>query len=103
MENAHEAMADIRATVDVLTHQLLILEDVPKTAPELALYCYPIDPDAFDLEGKLRYIGGELAINFGKNKGKTLAWLARNDRGYLEWILNGTFSEQVKTAVRDCL
>ncbi len=103
MENAHEAMADIRATVDVLTHQLLILDDVPKTAPELALYCYPIDPDAFDLEGKLRYVGGELAINFGKNKGKTLVWLARNDRGYLEWILNGTFSEQVKTAVRDCL
>lgn len=103
MEHAHEAMADIRATVNVLTHQLLILSDVPKGASELALYCYPPDPDAFDLEGKLRYINGELAINFGKNKGKTLVWLARNDRGYLEWILNGTFSQQVKDVVKKVL
>lgn len=103
MENAHEAMADIRATIEVLAHQLLIIPDLPKTASELALYCYPPDPDAFDPDGKLRYTDGELAINFGKNKGKTLKWLALNDRGYLEWILNGTFSEQVKKEVKKVL
>ncbi len=75
--------------------QLKFYNDLPKTVKELHEFCWPYDPDAYDAEGKLRYKNGEIAINFGKNKGRTLKELALDDEGYLRWILNGSFSEEV--------
>lgn len=101
--DAHDALVDIRASLEVMEGQLAHYEDLPKTPEELHEYCFPKDPDAYDAEGKLRFVDGDLTINFGKNRGKTLQSLSLNDPGYLEWILNGTFSEKVKTAVREAL
>ncbi|PIT86679.1 MAG: DNA polymerase III subunit epsilon, partial [Candidatus Magasanikbacteria bacterium CG10_big_fil_rev_8_21_14_0_10_43_6] len=101
--DAHDAIADIRASLAVLEGQLNIYDDLPQTTDELHEYCFPKDPDAYDAEGKLRFAEGKLTINFGKNKGKALQELAMNDAGYLEWILNGSFSDKVKGAVREAL
>ena len=101
--DAHDAMADIRASLDVLHGQLEKNPELPKTPKELHELCFPKDPDAYDAEGKLKFIDGDLCINFGKNKGKKLEHLAMNDPGYLEWILNGTFSKKVKDAVKKAL
>ncbi len=101
--NAHNAMADTRASLEVLYGQLAAYPDLPKNVEELYLACYPKDPNAYDAEGKLRMIDGKLVINFGKNKGKTLQELALNDPGYLEWILAGSFSDKIKSAVRQIL
>jgi DNA polymerase III subunit epsilon len=103
MENAHDAMVDIKASLEVVEGQLKMYEDIPKAVSEIHEFCYPKDPDAYDAEGKLRFAEGKLTINFGKNKGKALQELAMNDSGYLEWILNGSFSDKVKSAVRDVL
>lgn len=102
-EDAHNAMADIRASIKVLEGQLKYYNDLPDTARGLHEFCFPYDPDSYDSEGKLRYKNGELAINFGKNKGRALKELALDDESYLRWILNGSFSEKVKDAVRDVL
>ncbi len=101
--DAHDAVADIRASLAVLEGQLDMYNDIPRTTEEIHEYCYPKDPNAYDAEGKLRFENGKLTINFGKNKGKPLQELALNDPGYLEWILNGSFSDKVKGAVRDVL
>ncbi len=98
--DAHDAMVDIRASMEVLDGQLSHYDDLPYSPAELHEYCFPADPDAYDAEGKLRFVDGELTINFGKNKGKTLQYLAMNDAGYLEWILNGSFSDKVKEAIK---
>lgn len=103
MENAHDAMADIRASVEVLEGQMKFYNDIPNTVEEIHEYCFPLDPNAYDLESKLRYINGELAINFGKNKSRTLKELAQSEPGYLHWILGGSFSEKVKNAIRAIL
>lgn len=103
MENAHDAMADIKASVEVLEGQLKFYNDIPNTVEEIHEYCFPADPNAYDLESKLRYVNGELTINFGKNKSRTLKELAQSEPGYLHWILNGNFSEKVKKAIRDIL
>ncbi len=102
-DNAHDAMADIKASIEVLEGQINMYEDVPSSAAEIHEYCFPKEPDHFDNDGKLKFIDSKLAINFGKNRGKTLEELAFSDRGYLEWILNGNFSEKVKGAIRDVL
>lgn len=101
--DAHDAMADIRASLEVLYGQLEKHPELPKTPETIHELCFPKDPDAYDAEGKLRFVDGDLHINFGKNKGKSLEHLAMNDPGYLEWILNGTFSKKVKDAVKKAL
>lgn len=98
--NAHNAMADIKASIEVLDGQLSYYSDLPYSPEALHEYCFPKDPDAYDAEGKLKFIDEQLTINFGKNKGKRLQDLAMNDPGYLEWILHGNFSEKVKSAVK---
>lgn len=101
--NAHDATVDIRAALDVFEGQMQYYQDIPKTAEALHELTFPKDPDSYDAEGKLKFVDGVLTINFGKNKGKTLPELAANDPGYLEWILSGSFSEKIKSAVRDVL
>ena len=101
--DAHSAIVDIRASVEVFEGQMKIYEDIPGGVTEIHEYCYPKDPDAYDAEGKLKFVNGTLTINFGKNKGKALQELALNDSGYLEWILGGSFSEKVKTAIMKAL
>ena len=103
LDNAHNAIADIRATVDVLEAQIDHYEDLPNAIEDIHEFCFPADPDAYDAEGKLRYIDGHIAINFGKNKGRTLQELALTDPTYLEWIIKGSFSDTVKKAVRQVL
>ena len=62
-------------------------------------------PDAFDAEGKLKWIGDDVVINFGKSRGKALRALAGSEdgRGMLGWMLRQDFGEDVKTAVRNAL
>ena len=103
LANAHDAMSDIRASIEVLAGQLKHYGDIPDSPEKIHEYCFPFDPDAYDSEAKLRYVDNELAINFGKNRGKTLKQLAATDPSYLTWILNGNFSEKVKQAVREIL
>ena len=79
----HSADADVQATLDVLEAQLGRYQDLPST-PQ-ALDCR--DPDDVDLQGKLRWVNGEIAINFGKLRGKTLRSLAAGDPGYISWML----------------
>ena len=103
LENAHDAMADIRASIEVLEGQIKFYNDIPNTVEDIHTFCFPVDSNSFDMEGKLRYVEGELAINFGKNRGQLLKTLAKNDPSYLRWILNGSFSEKVKDAIRKIL
>lgn len=100
LANAHHAMADTKASIEVLCGQMKFYDDIPATPAEIHAYCFPRDPNAYDVEGKLKFVDGQLTINFGKNKGRTLQDLSLSDPGYLEWIMNGSFSEKVKGAVR---
>jgi len=101
--DAHDALVDIKATLEVVEGQVAFYDTVPNTPEGLHDLCFPPDPDAYDAEGKLKFVDGQLTITFGKNRGKSLQYLAQNDSGYLEWILNGGFSEKVKGAIRDVL
>jgi DNA polymerase III subunit epsilon len=101
--DAHDALVDIKATLEVVEGQISYYDDIGNTPDKLHELCFPPDPEAYDAEGKLRYVDGQLCITFGKNRGKTLQFLAKNDPGYLEWILNGGFSKKVKDAIGEVL
>ena len=100
---AHDARSDVAATVAVLVAQLHTYPDLPRTIDGLHQWLNPTDPNRIDADGKLIWRDGVAAVAFGAQAGTSLADLATNDRGFLEWILRKDFSDEVKAIVRDAL
>jgi DNA polymerase-3 subunit epsilon len=97
---AHGALADAEMTLRVLEGQLQKYDALPRTVPDLhELYCAGLDRD-MDPEGRIRLINGEPTVNFGRNRGKTLKDMGREEPGFLRWIIKGEFSNPVKEIVR---
>jgi DNA polymerase-3 subunit epsilon len=98
-EDAHTALADASATLEVLQAQLQEHMELPLTVPELVEYLEKPPDGYIDAQGKLVMRNGEITLNFGKPEvlGQPLK---RINRGYLQWMLMGDFSPRVKAAVR---
>jgi DNA polymerase III subunit epsilon len=95
-DGAHGALADAEMTLRVLAGQLARYSELPRTVAELhELFCAGIDQD-LDPEGRFRLVNGEPTVNFGKNRGRLLKDISREEPGFLRWILKGDFSEPVK-------
>ena len=100
---AHGAEADTRATLDVLKAQMAKYPSLPKDVAAMDEYLVPRDPLNADRNGLLRWMGGELCINFGKKKGDSLRRLLLNEPNYLRWIVKGDFDSEVRMIVKDLL
>lgn len=86
-EGAHDALADVQATADVLLAQLERYAELPQTVAELG----EISGDrqrSPDAAGKLKFDdNGHVCLGFGKYSGWTLENIGRNDPGYLQWLM----------------
>ncbi|RMG77330.1 MAG: 3'-5' exonuclease [Bacteroidetes bacterium] len=113
MENAHNALADVEATIDVLKGQLKMYESVdyedadgnviprPIRNDMKALHEFTQDANGIDVTNRLKYNeAGEVVFNFGKYIGQPVKKILANDKQYYHWILNKEFSVQVKAMVR---
>jgi len=96
-------MDDVRATVRVLEGQLDRYDDLPGDVDALHAFCNQRNPDWVDREGRLRWTSGEVAINFGRNAGRTVRSLIETERGFLNWILQNDFPEDTKQILRNAL
>lgn len=113
IENAHDALADVRATVEVLKGQLKKYKDVDLIQDEeetikapvqndmKALHNFTSDLKTIDATQKLKYNSeGTVVFNFGKYVNQPAAEVLYKDRNYYNWILTKEFSSQVKQLVR---
>lgn len=111
--DAHDALADVRATVDVFKGQIKMYDGVdyedgdgfvteaPIKNNMEAIYQFTTDTRMLDATQRLKYDNdGTVVFNFGKYIGKPVAELLYNDKQYYNWILNKDFSTQVKHIVR---
>ncbi len=99
-EGAHGALADAEMTLAVLEGQLRKYHDLPLDVGRLHdLFCAGLDQD-MDPEGRFRMIHGEPTVNFGRNRGRTLREISREEPGFFRWILRGDFSDPVKEIAR---
>ncbi len=102
-DGAHGARADAEMTLRVLVGQLERYAELPRSVAELHdQFCAGIDQD-IDPEGRFRLVNGEPTVNFGKNRGRLLKDISREEPGFLRWILKGDFSEPVKSVARKYL
>ncbi len=101
--NAHGAEADALATLQVFEGQFQRYPDLPRDIVTLHKYCDLRDPSWADRDGKLRWVGGAITVNFGKKKGESLVDLAVKDPGFLRWMLKGDFASDTKDFVTKAL
>lgn len=74
-------------------------ENLPRDIDALHEFCSPKNPNWIDSEGKFIWVGDVAVINFGKNQGRPLEDIAKNDVSFLNWILGKDFSLEVKEIV----
>jgi DNA polymerase-3 subunit epsilon len=102
-EDAHGAEADVRATLDVILGQFERYADLPKDMDALDRMFNPIDPFNADRSGRLRWVDGELTVNFGKKKGTKVKELVKDDPGFLKWIIKNDFPQDTRQICENAL
>jgi DNA polymerase-3 subunit epsilon len=116
LEDAHDALADVRATVDVFKGQLRayegkdLLDEEGNIVPApikndiQALHDFTNDLHFLDATQKLRVQpDGTVVFNFGKYVGQPALEVLRRERNYGAWILEKEFSSQVKQIIKQML
>jgi len=90
LENAHSAMADTKATYEVLKAQLDKYEDLENDIDYLnQISSYHKNAD---FAGQIIFNKkDEEIINFGKYKGQTVESVLEKDQGYYNWIMKSDF------------
>lgn len=97
LTEAHSALADTTATMEVLLAQLERYDDLPTDVPALSEYA--TNSRNVDLMGRLVYDDhGREVVNFGKHKGRLAEDVFKTDPGYYSWIMGGDFSNNTKKA-----
>jgi len=112
MENAHNALADVRATVDVFKGQIERYEGKMITDEEgntfkspvkndiQAIHEYITDPYKVDTTNRFRRdVDGTVLFNFGKYMGEP----ALHHEKYLRWIIDSEFSAEVKNICKQLI
>lgn len=100
---AHGALADVHATLDIFAAQLQRYDDLPHDIDALVSVVHPKDPSWVDDDGKLVWDGNRVILTFGKYQGTPLANVIERDRGYIQWILDGSFPETTKQIIRQMI
>ncbi|MCA9404022.1 MAG: 3'-5' exonuclease [Candidatus Omnitrophica bacterium] len=102
LANAHTAMADTQATLEILESQAVKYGE--DELDNLAQFDYRTTDEFYDAERKFRWWNGKLYMMFGKYaKRYSLEDVVKKDRGYLEWILSANFNQDVKSLVENAL
>jgi len=113
IENAHDALADVQATIEVLEGQLEKYKEVHITEEDgtiierpvrndmQALHEFTTDLRFIDATQRMKYDQNGVAVfNFGKYNGHPVLKTLINDRQYYNWMLNKDFSSQVKQYIK---
>ncbi|MBN1676788.1 MAG: 3'-5' exonuclease [Kiritimatiellae bacterium] len=102
-ENAHGAQADVLATINVMAGQLRKYPDLPANMNGLHEYCAVRKEDWADMAGKLKWVDGQIVLNFGKKQGTPLRRMVEQDPKYLKWLLKSDFASDTKQIVQNAL
>ncbi|MEY4604422.1 MAG: hypothetical protein RIT43_1714 [Bacteroidota bacterium] len=99
--NAHSALHDTKATLEVLKAQLDRYETLNKDVSFLAEFSKGSNYNLLDFAGRLAINEhGESMYNFGKHKGKTIKEVMNLEPGYYGWMLDADFPLYTKQCLR---
>ncbi len=97
LENAHSAIHDAQATLDVLLAQIDKYEELENNISYLSEFS-KAGKRAVDYANRIGLNNDDQAIiNFGKHKGKLVKEVFKREPGYYSWIMKGDFSANTKS------
>lgn len=112
MENAHDALADVKATINVLASQIKHYENVSYEDRDGIIHedaiqndikklaAFTTNPNSVDVTNRLKYNKeGEIVFNFGKYTGQAIIPVFTKDPQYYNWIMTKDFSIQLKQII----
>lgn len=116
MENAHDALADVKATIDVFKGQLekyatVDFEDkdgniipTPVKNDMQAIQEFTNDLNFLDATQRMKYnTDGVPVFNFGKYAGQPVVEVLSRDKPYYNWIMTKEFTSQVKQIIKQLM
>lgn len=102
LEDAHTAMADAKATWEVLDAQISRYDELESNIDFLSEFSRYSDTTRLDFAGRLAFNSkGEAIYNFGKHKGKTIKAVADSEPGYYGWMLDADFPLYTKQCLKN--
>lgn len=102
IENAHDALYDTRATLDVFLAQLNRYSELKNEIDFLADFSRGSNNELVDYAGRLaKNEKGEVIYNFGKHKGKTISEVMKSEPGYYGWMLEADFPLYTKQCLKN--
>jgi len=103
LEGAHGALADSRATLEVLRAQLERYPDLPRSIEDLDKRFNAPDPNFVDRTRRFRWRHREPHFAFGEFRGRALAAVAAERPEAIDRMLRGSFPREVKQLLEGAL
>ena len=107
LENAHNALYDVKATIEIFKHQMdSFRHDVEISAdPDIAVFDYVANFEEsriFDVDGMFRKEDDKIIFTKGKYRGVEFMEVCKGDPGYIKWFMNNSdFSNHTKNNLRN--
>jgi DNA polymerase-3 subunit epsilon len=96
LKDAHSAMADTLATLDVLNAQIDKYDELYDNVDFLSAFS-SFQTKTYDLAQRIAINkDNEYIINFGKHKGKKVIEIFKKEPSYYSWIMSGDFTRNTK-------
>lgn len=94
LENAHTALADVKATYEVFKAQVVryeLGEDMAEIAKKTSN-----NKNAIDNANRFIWINKVACFNFGKHKGQPIENVLKTNPGYYAWMMKSDFAQNTK-------
>ena len=99
LDNAHSALADAEATLEVLLAQSDRYDTLPNDTQ--GLHEFSRVHNRLDFAGRfVENKNGEAIFNFGKHKGKKVEDVLRREQGYYNWMMDANFTANTKQVLK---
>ncbi len=101
--DAHNALADVEVTAEVLTSQILKYRDILDRDFIRKIHSGSDMEKYVDGDRKFYWRDGEAYFSFSKFKDNPLKKIVETEPGFLQWMLNADFPEETKTIIKKAL
>lgn len=101
LTNAHAALADVNATIDVLEAQLERYDDLKNDIDSLDEFTG--NDDSLDYSRRIVLKDEVPCFNFGKHKGKPVETVFKQEPQYYDWMMQADFSLDTKQVISEIL
>lgn len=98
LENAHNALYDVKATIKIFKHQLNAFAEQDITLDEIMGF---EESQIFDVDGMFKKEDDKIIFTKGKYRGIEFMQICKEDPGYIKWYMNNPdFSNHTKNILR---